>query len=303
MARQLWIADALRAAGLQVEEIAGWQSRGSASFEPQVLVVHHTAGAAGKPAPSLGICINGRPGLSGPLCQVLLGRDGVFRVIAAGRANHAGAGGFRGVTGNTYSLGLEVENVGTVLEPWTPETVALMHRASAALLKGMGRDASWLCGHKEWAPRRKIDPHSLNMDEFRAAVGAVIAGQPVPIAHVEPAPATAPPETEIDRIRQLQGHLGVAQDGDPGPITTAAMNRQLVGWTEEVHRRTRRWVNLRGNSNEGLVRWLQTQGNRKGYGCAVDGDAEGPETNHLIVVLLGQADGICGPNGFRAACR
>jgi hypothetical protein len=29
----------------------------------------------------------------------------------------------------------------------------------------------------------------------------------------------------------------------------------------------------------------------------------GPQTNHLIVVILGQPDGICGANGYRAAVR
>jgi hypothetical protein len=39
-----------------------------------------------------------RPDLSGPLAQLCLGRDGAFYIIAAGRAYHAGAGNWQGVS-------------------------------------------------------------------------------------------------------------------------------------------------------------------------------------------------------------
>ena len=46
-----------------------------------------------------------------------------------------------------------------------------------------------------------------------------------------------------------------------------------------------------------IVEWLQHQGARRGVPLVVDGDA-GPATSHWIVVELGQADAICGANGF-----
>lgn len=110
-----------------------------------------------------------------------------------------------------------------------------------------------------------------------------------------PPPAPAPGPTapgEVGRIMELQQLLRVNPDGVIGPVTVAAMSRNMIGWRRD----------LPGNRNPNLVRWLQRQGRRKGYALAVDG-AVGPEVNHLIVVVLGQRDGICGPNGYRAACR
>ena len=158
MTRALWIPDQLEAAGLTVVREWGWDLRGSASFNPQGVVCHHTASAPGNNAPSLGICINGRPDLPGPLCQLLIARDGTCHVIASGTANHAGAGGWRGLTGNTSVFGIEVENNG-LGEPWTGHLLDVFARACAALLRGMGdTDADNVCLHREWAPTRKPDP-------------------------------------------------------------------------------------------------------------------------------------------------
>ena len=62
--------------------------------------------------PSLEVCINGRPDLAGPLCNVMVGRDNTMFVVAAGRANHAGSGGWRGRSGNSTVYGIERENTG-----------------------------------------------------------------------------------------------------------------------------------------------------------------------------------------------
>src|SRR2546426_643173 len=80
----------------------------------------HTAGARTGNMPSLGIITNGRPGLSGPLAQLGLGRDGTFFVVAAGRANHAGAGEWQGEkNGNGNFIGIEAENTGLANDqPW-----------------------------------------------------------------------------------------------------------------------------------------------------------------------------------------
>lgn len=125
------------------------------------------------------------------------------------------------------------------------------------------------------------------------------------LAHAAPPPQPREPITAPGtkgRIMQLQRLLRVAPDGIIGPNTVTAMNRNLIGWPPEVRRRTGRDVNLPGNSYPNLVRWLQRQGRRKGYLMSVDGSV-GPQTNHLIVVVLGQPDAICGANGYRAAVR
>lgn len=166
MTYRLGIADTLRAAGLEVVEVDGWQTRGSETFNPAGVIVHHTASRGPADAPSLKVCIDGRPDLPGPLCHVLLSRSGRCYVIAAGRANHAGEGNWGGHSGNAAWFGIEAENDG-VGEPWPAgqvEAFIVAARALAALSsKGL------VCGHKEYAPRRKIDP-TLDMDWFRAQV-------------------------------------------------------------------------------------------------------------------------------------
>lgn len=118
-----------------------------------------------------------------------------------------------------------------------------------------------------------------------------------------PAPAAPPAESpEKARMRQLQGHVGTKTDGIWGPNTEAACAANYVGWSSYVRSKGYKGT-LAGNLKPGLVAWVQTQCNRKcGLGMDVDGRT-GPATNHGIVQCLGQRDGICGPNGFREACR
>lgn len=170
--RAEWIADVLRDAGLTVIEAPGWKLRGKAPFSPQAVVIHHTAGARDGDAPSLNVCIKGRADLPGPLCHVLLSRSGVCHVIAAGIANHAGAGSWRGLKGNSTVLGIEAENTGRG-EKWTTKQTVAFEMCAAALLRHLGKDEGWVCGHKEWTPR-KIDPAGLDMDTFRAAVRLIL---------------------------------------------------------------------------------------------------------------------------------
>src|SRR5215468_10742051 len=77
-----WLAQVLRDAGLKVAEQPGWQDRGRGDVgETLGVICHHTAGGKDGNMPSLGVLINGRPDLAGPLAQLGLGRDGTFYVI------------------------------------------------------------------------------------------------------------------------------------------------------------------------------------------------------------------------------
>lgn len=185
--RALWLPERLRAFGVTVVEHEGWRDRGGSGFDPRAVVIHHTAGPAAGDAPSLNVCIVGRPDLPGPLCHVLLARSGTAHVIASGRANHAGAGGWRGVNGNTHALGIEAENTG-IGEPWPAVQLEAFRRCSAAFLAGIGRDASWVCAHREWTPR-KIDPTGIDMDRFRDGVGHLLT---------TPRPAPGPARKDHD---------------------------------------------------------------------------------------------------------
>lgn len=180
MSRALWLPQALTKWGLTVHATAGWETRGSATFTPRGVVCHHTASAAGADHPSLSIVTNGRPDLNGPLCNVLLARNGDCWLVASGRANHAGEGGWRGLTGNSSMLGIEAENNGTG-EPWPAAQIDAYHRLCAAMCDGGRIDVANVCFHREWAPRRKIDPAGPGIpqdgNQWRAAIAAVLHGQ------------------------------------------------------------------------------------------------------------------------------
>lgn len=167
-----WLADVLRAAGLPVVEQAGWKelrptynllSMAGAPKELAGIVAHHTASPTRTTlATNLQVVTYGNGVAPGPIAQLMLWRDGTYYCIAAGKANHAGAGGpydswLPAGTGNDRMLGIEACNDG-IGEPWAPVMVESYARGVAAILDHLGLDSSRTITHHEWAPTRKIDP-------------------------------------------------------------------------------------------------------------------------------------------------
>ena len=181
MARDLQLAARLRAEGLPVREVSGWQSRGSDVFHPKAFIRHHTAGPPKGDTPCLAICVQGRADLPGPLCNLYLGRDGVVYVVAGGRANHAGipdGGDWKGCKGNSDAYGIEIEHTGTTR--LAADLHALAARACAATIRGR-IGVAMVGDHKEWAPSRKIDLASgPGPQEFRDLVARYLASPPPP---------------------------------------------------------------------------------------------------------------------------
>lgn len=174
MADPIWLPEILRKAGLKVVEEPGWKYRGRGDFgEIKGVMLHHTAGAKTGNTPSLDVVTHGRKGLAGPLSQLVLGRDGTFFVVAAGRANHAGPGSWKGITnGNRYFIGIEAENTGLKNDsPWPEEQYDAYVKGVAAILEHLDLPTIMAVGHSEYAkPKgRKIDP-SFDMDQFRKKV-------------------------------------------------------------------------------------------------------------------------------------
>jgi hypothetical protein len=169
------VAQKLRRQGIVVKATAGWQARARpGSFDPRGVMFHHTASKrTSGAAPSLGTVVNGRPDLAGPLCELLVARDGTVFLVAGGRANHAGKGGpWRNVpkhSGNAFIFGVEVENDGKG-EPWSQDLLRTCETVFAVLLVDMRRAPVWVVAHKEWAPGRKKDPAGVDMDRFRRRV-------------------------------------------------------------------------------------------------------------------------------------
>lgn len=166
--RALWLADALRSAGLTVFEMSGWQTRGKELDAIEGVISHHTASPPTSGlAANLNVVMNGNGVAPGPIAQLLLDRNGTWYVIASGKANHAGAGGPWGwlplsppgqlSAANARTIGIEAINSG-VGEPWAAEMVISYEIGCAALLKRIGVGVDRLLTHHEWAPSRKIDP-------------------------------------------------------------------------------------------------------------------------------------------------
>jgi len=201
---------------------------------------HHTASAIGKDAPSLGICINGRPDLAGPLCHVLVSRSGICHVIAAGRANHAGAGvwGPMGGGSNSTFYGIEAENTGyndgPTAEPWPDAQLDVIARATAALLSGNASQIPACCMHKEYAPRRKIDMHTISGDSMRARTLQLcnVPAPPAPEPAAEPAPVAGGVDLVAIAARIALASKQIVKQGSKGDAARwaqALLNNKLDG--------------------------------------------------------------------------
>lgn len=204
MPRQPWLGDQCRRFGLAVVEVDGWRERGSEAFSPWGVIAHHTAGAPSGEMPSLRTLVLGRPDLPGPLANIGLGRSGTVYVVAAGRANHAGAGGWQGLVGNSSVLGIEAESAGD--GRWTDAQRATYPVLASALKSGCQapKDYSLICAHREWAPTRKIDPRGIDMADLRRRAAALAF---TPLKPLED------PTVPVVVARPQGGHIVVGLDG------------------------------------------------------------------------------------------
>lgn len=173
-------ASVLRAAGLKVVERPGWKSRDNGRDLRSVrgLTVHHTAGSRNSSVEGeLRVIENGRPGLSGPISQFMVARDGTWYCTAAGAANHnkVGWAGPNKGYGNSDLIGVECQHSGAG-EPWGPAQYDSLVEGVAALARRYGFPAGRVGGHKEHQPGEKVDP-SFSMSQFRSNVGRAAAEQ------------------------------------------------------------------------------------------------------------------------------
>jgi peptidoglycan hydrolase-like protein with peptidoglycan-binding domain len=236
----IWLPGVLKAAGLRVATLDGWETRGAKDLDMgdvHGVICHHTATAERRHnMPTLDTLVSGRSDLPGPLAQLGLGRDGTFYVVAAGRCNHAGAGSWQGLTnGNSDFIGIEAENSGEANDPWPAVQIEAYQHGVAAILRYLKKGHEFCAGHGEYALKkgRKTDP-SFHMGDFRDAVANILAGhtpakQLIPSSEPAPAPGIGVVRPTLRRgqlskwVVILQEKIGVKADGNFGGKTEAAL--------------------------------------------------------------------------------
>lgn len=186
----LWLMDVLSdefrgSKGFRVDYYPGWEKRSAKTtfFAPEGVMEHHT----GPGSYNALLSYMAENSSISPLCNTATSRpfNGVVRitVVAAGRANHAGAGELpwrkgQGSTGNPRTLGRENQNDGR--QSWPAQQVEAIRRCGAAELTHLKQSTARLVDHKTYAPSRKVDRHSVNLNTERQAVSKLMSAPPTP---------------------------------------------------------------------------------------------------------------------------
>lgn len=250
-----WMADALRAAGLEVTEVTGWQTRarssgGYAAGRPWCVMWHHTASDT-TPENDVNYIVSGSP--DAPLANLYLSRTGAVWVCAAGATNTNGKGGplavSRGVVPldsmNTYGVGIEAANNG-VGEVWPAEQIGAYFAINAVLTYHLELEPSDLATHAAWAPTRKIDPATAAAVAGPWSPGAINSSGTWSVADVRAEAvrlASPPPPTPPDQEAEL--YCTIVTVIDSGAVFLGLSNGQIAPWVE--------WVN--GNDPDQLDRY------------------------------------------------
>jgi N-acetylmuramoyl-L-alanine amidase-like protein len=230
----VWLADVLRSAGLPVVETVGWQTRGKAGMRPRIVICHHTASFPTTPDPVVTkLLIEGRSDLPGPLCHLGLNRNGVYIIIAAGKANHAGIGQWIDANESVETIGIEAYNWGNSVpfpsrEPWPTVQLDAYQKGVAALLAHIGRDERYVCAHREWAipAGRKPDPSGIDMAAFRVKVGQYLQEEQMTITQARIELASA--------WHQVSGEWMTAVSGETAQQRLTRLAREVVDRTRTV---------------------------------------------------------------------
>jgi hypothetical protein len=232
----------LRAAGLTVYEVDGWQTRarGSGGYEPgrpNHVMTHHTASPASADGwDDVNYCTFHDD--DAPLCNLYINREGKWWVCAAGATNTNGSGhdpcGFTPDDSmNSHAIGIEAGNNG-VGETWPNVQLDSYLKACRALCDAYGIPDSRIHAHHEWAPTRKTDPAgppryqhgggpspiSWTMSEFRADVDSLAPGP-------EPEP-TPEPSHDLGAIHDEGDPMFIAQKDDVFWIGNGLGRRKLA---------------------------------------------------------------------------
>lgn len=164
-----WLADTLRAAGLNVVEYPNWKSRARSSGgydpgKPYCVMWHHTASGRNSDGQNDADYI-AEGDEDAPLANLYIDRSGTVWVIAAGATNTNGKGRSmtfsRGTVPadsmNTHAVGIEMGNDG-VGELWPQAQIDSAFLVSNIVNGRLGNLPDDVGTHQFYAPDRKIDP-------------------------------------------------------------------------------------------------------------------------------------------------
>ncbi|MEM9515418.1 MAG: N-acetylmuramoyl-L-alanine amidase [Actinomycetota bacterium] len=210
------LPDVLREAGLNVEEVPGWEfrSRSTGGYDgnPTHLMVHHTASpirANGDYSNDIGY-MNDRASAA-PIANLLTPPNvDVTYVLAGGRTNTNGrgvdtwGGGVPLNSMNNFAIGWELAHPGDTRTLYSPSQLRAIRLGLPALCRRYAMPAHHTRGHFEWSPGRKIDPAGppspyadttdryfrWRMTSLRRDVAAALQGTPPPSGDDDMRPIT-----------------------------------------------------------------------------------------------------------------
>lgn len=251
------VAERLRARGIRVEMVPGWERRGKGPMRPLASVEHHTASRRGGDwGALLRLLTYGHGNLDNSVCNWGVPANGhAAYLVCAGLAYHAGKGSWRGVTGNSRASGTEWQNDG-IGEPAQPAAVEIMAAIDQEMAREFGYPHAMVCEHFEWTGR-KVDRRAPGLPVGQAWRDRL--DRPAHIDEWETFMATLTPE-EQDALR------GVAQQIVREGTNGASMVRQFMiahrartraGWIGDdyaVLAELRSRLNETSSSVRGLVR-------------------------------------------------
>ena len=180
--------DRLLALGLNVRAVKGWRSRRTPGpFEAVGIMLHDTV----RPE-CIELIVNGRPGISGPLANLLISKDGSVDLVAGSRCHHAGNGarevleeviaGIKpgadastrrlrdSVRGNTYFYGIEVDNRSDGADPYPGAQIEALVSSCVAFRK---MHPEWHgfreIHHRQWTARKRDMSCRIDIAEIVAS--------------------------------------------------------------------------------------------------------------------------------------
>jgi hypothetical protein len=217
-------------------EHSNWKSRtAGGTWTPRFGIVHATAAnRQSSDTQQVAIVRDGRQGLSGPIANACVRRDGTWDVISANRCNTtiAGtAGPYEGL-GNTYALGVEACNDNGLHSPpevWPAVQYRSYVRGWAVIARRLGWGVDRIRGHKEHTPGHKTDP-TFNMSLFRMHVEQVMAGRDPWIEEEEDSVFTEAEKNQLMKWAEAASERinGLAKLLDGVPATWSTVNPNAI---------------------------------------------------------------------------